>query len=57
MVKEGWKVDGSQPMENCLYNHLVKLSDPNYQEVVDGNLCLCRGWVVVTFLQWYLLFN
>ncbi len=34
MAKEGWKVDGSQPMENCLYNHLVKLSDPNYQEVV-----------------------
>ena len=34
MAKEGWKVDGSQPMENCLYNHLFKLSDPNYQEVV-----------------------
>ena len=34
---EGWKVDGSMPMENLLFNHYQKLSDSNNQELI-GNV-------------------
>lgn len=34
---EGWKVDGSMPLENLLFNHYQKLTDTNYQELI-GNV-------------------
>ncbi len=34
---EGWKVDGSMPLENLLFNHYKKLSDANNQELI-GNV-------------------
>lgn len=38
LAKEGWKTDGSLPLENQLYNHYKKLaSDGNNQELI-GNV-------------------
>lgn len=37
LKKEGWKVDGSMPLENLLFNHYKKLADPNNQELI-GNV-------------------
>ena len=37
LKKEGWKVDGSMPLENILYKHYQKLSDDNNQELI-GNV-------------------
>lgn len=37
LKKEGWKVDGSMPLENLLFNHYQKLSDANNQELI-GNV-------------------
>lgn len=38
LMKEGWKSDGSLPLENQLFNHYKKLSsDPNNQELI-GNV-------------------
>ncbi len=37
LKKEGWKVDGSMPLENLLYNHYKKLEDVNNQEII-GNV-------------------
>jgi hypothetical protein len=34
---EGWKVDGSMPLENLLFNHYKKLADSNNQELI-GNV-------------------
>jgi hypothetical protein len=35
LEKDGWKVDGSLPLENLLYNHYQKLSnDDNNQELI-----------------------
>ena len=35
MTKQGWKVDGSQLMENCFFNHAMKLTDEKNQEIVS----------------------
>ena len=37
LKKEGWKVDGSMPLENLLFNHYKKLNDTNNQELI-GNV-------------------
>jgi hypothetical protein len=37
LEKEGWKADGSLPLENLLYKHYQKLLDEEYQELV-GNV-------------------
>ncbi len=37
LKKEGWKVDGSMPLENLLFNHYKKLADSNNQELI-GNV-------------------
>ena len=37
MTSEGWKVDGSMPLENLLFNHYKKLVDVNNQELI-GNV-------------------
>ena len=37
LQKEGWKVDGSMPLENLLFNHYKKLADSNNQELI-GNV-------------------
>lgn len=37
LKKEGWKVDGSMPLENLLFNHYKKLADTNNQELI-GNV-------------------
>ena len=37
LKSEGWKVDGSMPLENLLFNHYQKLSDSNNQELI-GNV-------------------
>ena len=37
LKKEGWKVDGSIPLENLLFNHYKKLADSNNQELI-GNV-------------------
>lgn len=37
LKKEGWKVDGSMPLENLLFNHYQKLFDANNQELI-GNV-------------------
>jgi hypothetical protein len=34
LEKEGWKSDGSLPLENLLYKHYQKLTDENNQELV-----------------------
>jgi hypothetical protein len=34
LEKEGWKVDGSMPLENLLYKHYQKLTDENNQELI-----------------------
>ena len=38
LEKDGWKVDGSMPLENVLYNHYQKLSDENNQELIANVL-------------------
>lgn len=35
--KDGWKVDGSMPLENLLYNHYKKVLGKNSQELI-GNV-------------------
>lgn len=35
--QEGWKVDGSMPLESLLFNHYQKLLDSNTQELI-GNV-------------------
>ena len=37
LTSEGWKVDGSMPLENLLFNHYKKLIDENNQELI-GNV-------------------
>lgn len=37
LKQEGWKVDGSMPMENLLFNHYKKLLDDSNQELI-GNV-------------------
>lgn len=37
LKKEGWKVDGSMPLENLLFEHYKKLADSNNQELI-GNV-------------------
>ncbi len=37
LKSEGWKVDGSMPLENLLFNHYQKLLDSNNQELI-GNV-------------------
>lgn len=37
LKKEGWKVDGSLPLENQLFNHYKKLADSDNQELI-GNV-------------------
>lgn len=37
LSSEGWKVDGSMPMQNLLYEHYKKLLDENNQEII-GNV-------------------
>lgn len=37
LMKEGWKVDGSMPLENLLFKHYQKLLDETNQELI-GNV-------------------
>ena len=37
LKSEGWKTDGSMPLENLLFNHYQKLTDSNNQELI-GNV-------------------
>lgn len=37
LKSEGWKTDGSMPLENLLFNHYQKLADSNNQELI-GNV-------------------
>ncbi len=37
LSSEGWKHDGSLPIENALFNHYKKLQDENNQEII-GNV-------------------
>lgn len=37
LTQEGWKADGSLPLENLLYNHYQQLADANNQELI-GNV-------------------
>lgn len=37
MTSEGWRVDGSKPLESILFNHYQKLADENNHEII-GNV-------------------
>ncbi len=37
LIKDGWKADGSMPIENLLFNHYKKISNEEFQELI-GNV-------------------